>query len=151
MSRMKTFANYAIGLILFWILSDILIYVGLNTTYKNIPQNTEAPNGIEVVQMQVTSVNGRAKIKVSDTSLSGKFIKIDLFSSTGVKLGTQYIEIGNLKENEFKEFETYFKISEVKCYEIVVVDEGGQSTEGFMDAALSTLTIVTLLIKLLFI
>lgn len=151
MSRMKTFAKYALWLILFWILSDILIYVGLNSTYKNIPQKTENPNGIEVVQMQATTVNGRTKIKVNDSTLSGKFIKIDLYSSTGVNLGTQYIEIGNLKENETKEFETYFKISEVKSYEVSVVEEVGQSTEGFMDTALSTLTIIVTLIKLLLI
>ena len=151
MSRMKTFATYAIWLILFWILSDILIYVGLNTTYKNIPQNTESPKGIEVVQMQATTVNGRAKINVSDTSLSGKFIKIDLFSTTGVTLGTQYIEIGNLKENEIKEFETYFKISEVNSYEISVVEEVGETTEGFMDTALSILTIIVTVIKLVLI
>ena len=36
MDRMKTFAKYAIWVILFWILSDILIYYGINTTYKTI-------------------------------------------------------------------------------------------------------------------
>lgn len=151
MSRMKTFAKYAIWLILFWILSDILIYLGLNSTYKDIEQRGETPTGIEIVQMQATTVNGRATIKINDAGLSGKFIKIDLYSSTGVKLGTQYIEIGNIGENESKEIETYFKISEVKSYEITVVEEMGQSTEGFMDTALSALTVLGTLIKILFI
>lgn len=151
MSTVKTFAKYAIWLILFWILSDILIYFGINSTYKNIEQKGETPNGIEIVQMQATSVNGRARIKANDVALSGKFVKIDLYSSTGVNLGTQYIELGNIKENETKEIETYFKISEVKSYEITVVEEIGESTEGFMDTALSTLTVLGILIKILFI
>ena len=36
MDRVKTFAKYAIWLVLFWILSDILIYYGVNSTYKNL-------------------------------------------------------------------------------------------------------------------
>lgn len=151
MSRMKTFAKYAIWLILFWILSDILIYFGINSTYKDIDKKGEIPAGIEVVEMQATTVNGRVKIKVNDANLSGKFLKIDLYSSTGVSLGTQYLEIGEVRENESKEIETYFKISEVKSYEITVVEEMGQSTEGFMDTALSALTVLVSLIKILFI
>lgn len=151
MSRMKTFAKYVIWIILFWILSDVLIYFGLNSTYKDIEQKGENVSGIEIVEAKATTVNGRTKIKINNTNLSGKFLKIDLYSSTGVNLGTQYIEIGNVKENENKEIETYFKISEVKSYEITVVDEMGKSTEGFMDTALSGLTVLGILIKILFV
>lgn len=149
MSRMKTFAKYAIWLILFWILSDILIYLGINSTYKDINKKGEIPTGIEVAEMQATTVNGRTKMKINDANLSSKFLKIDLYSSTGVNLGTQYLEIGKVRENQSKEIETYFKISEVKSYEITVVEEMGQSTEGFMDTALSVLTVLGILIKAL--
>lgn len=149
MSRMKTFAKYVIWIVLFWILSDVLIYLGINSTYKNIEKRGEIPEGIEIVQMQSTAVNGRTKIKINDSKLSDKFLKITLYSSTGVELGTQYLEIGKIKENETKEIETYFKISEVKSYEISVVEEKGISTEGFMDTALSGLTVLGILIKLL--
>lgn len=148
MGRLKTFAKYAIWVILFWILSDILIYLGINSTYKEIEQKGETPNGVEIVQVEATTVNGRVKININDISLSGKFAKIDLYSSTGTNLATQYIELGDIKENENKEIETYFKISEVKSYEISITDEAGKSTEGFMDTALSTITILGILIKL---
>ncbi len=36
MDRMKTFLKYALWLILFMIFSEILINVGLNSTYKKI-------------------------------------------------------------------------------------------------------------------
>ena len=151
MSTVKRFAKYAIFLILFWILSDILIYVGLNSTYKNMQQVGEIPSGVEVIQMQSTKVNGRMKIKVSDSMLSGKFLKIDLYSNSGMNLGTQYIELGNIKEKDSKEFETYFKISDTHSYEITVVEEMGQSTEGFMDTALSTMTVIMAILKLILI
>ena len=146
MERMKTLLKYALWIILFWILSDILIQVGLDSTYKNIQQRGEIPTGVEIVQMQATAVNGRTKIKVTDKELSGKFLKIDLYSSTGVKLGTQYMEIGNIRTAEGKELETYFRISEVKSYEVTVVEEMGESTEGFMDTALSTITVIKLFV-----
>ena len=59
MDRLKTFAIYIIIGVLFWILSDILIEVGINTMYKNMTQKGTTPEGIEVVQMQSTAVNGR--------------------------------------------------------------------------------------------
>lgn len=151
MESMKRFAKYIIFLILFWILSDILIQVGIDSTYKTIQQKGTTPEGVEIIQLQATAVNGRAKIKIKDKELSGKFLKIDLYSSTGVKLGTQYMEIGNVKSSEGKELETYFKISEVKSYELTIVEEKGESTEGFMDTALSAMTVVGFVIKLLFI
>lgn len=145
MERVKTFGKYALWIILFWLISDILIYFGINSTYKDIPQRGETPNGVEVIQMQATTVNGRMKIKVNDSQLKGKFLKVDLYSSTGVNLATQYLEIGSTSE----ELETYYRISEVKSYKITVVDEMGKSTEGFMDTALSTMSVIVLLIKLL--
>ena len=145
MDRLKTFAKYAIWVILFWILSDILIYLGINSTYKDREQRGETPEGIEIVQMQSTKVNGRVTVKVTDNQMREKFLKIDLYSSTGVNLGTQYIALNSANEND--EIETYFKISDVKSYEVSVVDEMGESSEGFMDTALSTLTILGILIK----
>ena len=147
MDRVKTLAKYAIWIILFWILSDILIEIGLNSTYKDMESKGEIPQGVEVVQMQSTAVNGRMNLAVSGAELSGKYLKIDVYSDIGTHLGTQYLEIGTLQENQVKYLEKYFKITDVKMYEITVVEEMGESTEGFMDTALSTLTVVVFVIK----
>ena len=149
MDTMKKIINYVVWLILFWILSDILVYFGINSTYKDIAQKGQTPEGIEIIQVQATAVNGRIKVKVTDKELSNKYLKVDLYSKSGINLATQYIELSEVdKENEI---ETYFKISEVKSYEMTVVEEKGVSTEGFMDTALSTLTVLGILVKILFI
>lgn len=149
MDRIKTFVKYAIWIILFWIFSDILINVGINTTYKDVQAKEAIPQGIEVQQMQATKVNGRMRIAVRDQSLSGKDLKISLYSDIGNELGVEYLEIGDLKENEIKSIEKYFKIVDVKSYEISVVDEKGESSEGFMDTAMSAITIIMTVLKIL--
>lgn len=149
MDRIKTFAKYAIWIILFWIFSDILINVGINTTYKDVQAKEAIPQGIEIQQMQATKVNGRMRIAIRDQSLSGKYLKISLYSDIGNELGVEYLEIGDLNENEIKSIEKYFKIVDVKSYEVSVVDEKGESSEGFMDTAMSVITIIMTVLKIL--
>ena len=149
MDTVKTFVKYIIWIILFWILSDFLINVGLKTTYKEMQKIGQIPSGIQVKEIKSTAVNGKINLIVNSTSLSGKFIKVDLYSSKDNLLGTQYLDIGEIKENQTKEIDTYFKISDVKKYEISVTDEKGESSEGFMDTAMSTITIILSSIRLL--
>lgn len=151
MNRVKTFAKYALWIILFWIFSDILINVAINTTYKNINRIGEIPNGIQVIEMEATAVNGRIKLIVNNTQLSGKYVKINLYSDLENLLGTQYLSIGDISEGQQKEISTYFKIPEVKKYEIIIEDTEGKSTEGFMDTAMSTITMIISAIQLLFV
>ena len=140
-----------ISVILFWILSDFLINVGIKTTYKEIQKVGQIPSGIQVKEMKSTAVNGKINLLINSTNLSGKFIKVDLYSSKDNLLGTQYLEIGEIKENQTKEIDTYFKIADVRKYEISVTDEKGESSEGFMDTAMSSLTVLLSVIRLLLI
>ena len=153
MDTVKTFIKYIIWIILFWILSDFLINVGLKSTYKEMQKVEQIPSGIQVKEIKSTAVNGKINLIVNSTNLSGKFIKVDLyssiFSSKDNLLGTQYLEIGEIKENQTKEIDTYFKIADVKKYKISVTDEKGESTEGFMDTAMSAITIVLTVIKVI--
>lgn len=149
MDRLKTFAKYIIWIALFWIFSDILIYAGLNSTYKDISSKNSVPDGIQIIQMQATKVNGRIKLRVNQADLSGKYLKVELYSDSGKTLGVEYLEVGTIAEGNTKTLEKYFKITDVKSYNIAVVDEPGESTEGFMDTAMSTIIVALILIKLL--
>ena len=154
MSTLKTFAKYAIWLILFWVLSDILIYYGINSTYKAISNKREYPKQVTINSAEATKVNGRIIGKISnddENDLSGKFLKIDLYAENGNLLATEYEEIGNLRTNEVKDFETYFKMQDVKSYEITVVDQKEESSEGvFMTEDMTQIGVLALLTYMIF-
>lgn len=155
MSRLKTFAKYAIWIILFWILSDILIYYGVNSTYKNLKIKNEIPSQVTIKNAEATKVNGRIKGTIAnkeDSDMSGKYLKIDLYSDNGNLLATEYEEIGNLRTNEVKNFETYFKMQDVKEYDISVVDEKTEeaTTGVFMTEDMKTAGVLLLLTYMIF-
>ena len=155
MSRLKTFAKYAIWIILFWILSDILIYYGVNSTYKNLKIKNEIPSQVTIKNAEATKVNGRIKGAIAnkeDSDMSGKYLKIDLYSDNGNLLATEYEEIGNLRTNEVKNFETYFKMQDVKEYDISVVDEKTEeaTTGVFMTEDMKTAGVLLLLTYMIF-
>ena len=154
MSTLKTFAKYAIWLILFWVLSDILIYYGINSTYKAISNKGENPKQVTINSAEATKVNGRIIGKVSndeENDLSGKFLKIDLYAENGNLLATEYEEIGNLIANEVKSFETYFKMQDVKSYGITVVEQKEENTDGvFMTEDMTKIGVLALLTYMIF-
>ena len=76
MDRMKTFLIYVLLIIGFFVFSEFIINVGLNSTYKNM----ESKNNIEQVnikQAEATSVNGRIIGTISNSGtedINGKFL-----------------------------------------------------------------------------
>ena len=155
MDTMKKFAKYAIWLILFWILSDILIYYGINSTYKAISSKSEQISQISVDNAEATKVNGRISGTVAnneENDLSGKYIKIDLYADSGNLLGTNYLSIGNLRTNETKNFETYFKIQDVKFYDVSIADEAVEegTNDFFMSEDMTRWGVLALLTYMIF-
>ncbi len=125
MKRMGTLLKYVLWIVAFWILSDFLINVGINSTYKPI-DCINKDSQIEVYQAEATLVGGRVKGVIHNTEqndISNKFIKLQLFSSRDVELGTRYIEIGNVEPNGISPIELYYKIDNVKYYTMEIVDE----------------------------
>ena len=60
MDRMKTFFKYVIWLVLFFVLSEFLINVGLNSSYKDM-QRLDDTKEVEIVEAKSTLVNGKIK------------------------------------------------------------------------------------------
>ena len=161
MDRVKTLFKYAIWVILFWILSDVLIYFGINSTYKDIVKRNEISSQITIDDAEATTVNGRILGSVTnseDNDISEKYLKVDLYSDIGNLVGTNFLEIGNLGTIETKSFETYFKIQNVKSYEINIVDkkvveeaknQGITGNELFMTENISQIKLFTLIIVLI--
>ena len=157
MKRMKRFLHYLLMIVLFFILSEILIYISLNSVYDPISRRNNDVAQVSVSDAKATLVNGYVigTIKNSEeNNLNGKFLKVDFYSKIGNELGTKYIPISGFRENQIKDFEVHFKLQDIESYSISIVDQAGKEIDdSFYDEEISTLTrIVTLLVlKLSFI
>lgn len=154
MSTVKKFAKYVIWIILFWILSDILIYYGLNSTYKDIENKGDNISNVTVSEAEATKVNGRIIGKITNTeesNLNGKYLKINLYAESGNLLATEYVDVGNLRTNEVKSFESYFKMQDVKSYDINIVDKKEENSDGvFMTEDMTKIGVLALLTYMIF-
>lgn len=139
MSRIKTFLKYAIWLIAFYIFSNIMIYFNLETTYQNIGRKDNLPQ-VAIYQAQATKINGRIKGTVynnSENKITSKYLRIDLYSARDILLGSKYIDVSTMRENETRNIEIYFKVQDVEYYEITFTDE---KEEGELPELLKDLT-----------
>lgn len=124
MDRMKTFLKYIIWIILFFIFSEFLINVGLNSSYKDITRR-DNEQAVQITEAQATLVNGKIKGTITnsdDDYLTGKYVKIDFYSKRDNMLGTKYIPIETTEVTRTQEFRAYFELEDVKSYEISIVD-----------------------------
>ena len=76
MKRMKTFLIYALLLIGFWLFSNLLINVGINSTYKPI-ERLDDLSQIEVYQAEATLINGRIKGLIKNNAQNYKLDIVD--------------------------------------------------------------------------
>lgn len=124
MSRMKTFLMYASWVIVFFIFSQIMIFISINTTYKY--KSVEIQTSlVKEVEVQATSINGFAKGKIMNNTnsiIENKYIKLECYSKNDVLMGTKYIKIDKIDTNEEIEFEIRFNYSRVDKAKIEIVD-----------------------------
>ena len=123
MDQMKKFLKYILWIVGFFILSEFLINVGLNSSYKEIESKGDTLEGVEIYQSEATSVNGRIKgvIKNEDGKINKKYLKIDFYSPRDVNMGSKYIEIDPSAQN--MPFEAFFKLNHVSYYKMSFTDE----------------------------
>lgn len=139
MDRMKTFLKYALWLILFYIFSNLMIYLNLETTYQNIGRKDNLSQ-VTVYQAQATKINGRIKGNIynkAENKIKNNYLRIDLYSERDNYLGSKYIDVSNMRDNETRKFEIYFKVQDVDYYEMKYTDEKG---EGELPEMLKDLT-----------
>lgn len=139
MDRMKTLLKYALWIILFYIFSNLMIYLNIETTYQNIGRKDNLEQ-VTIYQAQSTKVNGRIKGTIynnTENKITNNYLRIDLYSERGNYLGTKYIDVSNMREDETREFEVYFKVQDVDYYEIKFTDE---KEEGELPEMLKDLT-----------
>ena len=126
MKRLKKFLLYALAIAAFWIFSDLLIYVAVNSTYVHIDTKVETSfPEITIEDSKATFVNGFVKGSIknnTDSAISEKYVKIDLYSPRNSKMGTKYVKIENLEPNQYQNFEMWHKYTDVDYAIITTVD-----------------------------
>lgn len=156
MDRLKTLFKYVLWVVIFIIVSEFLINVGLNSTYKKISRKDNIKQ-VNVYQAEATLANGRMRGIITNSEpeeLNGKFVRIDFYSKRDVFLGRRYIEVNNLDKNGTMNFEVFFKLKEVGSYEVVIVDKKEPDGEieffpkDWSKTDIVLATIVTLLIAM---
>lgn len=121
MNRIKTFAKYALMIILFYIFSNILIFFGINTNYDNLDVKGTIPEQVNITTASATLVNGKVKGYLSDTSsISDKYIKFNFYTDTDSLACIKCLKVSELKNNEFS---FYFKYNYITSYSVEIVDE----------------------------
>ncbi len=118
MPTLKKFLMYGSWVLLFFIFSQVMIYIAINTTYKY--KNVEVyTSNITEAEVQATSINGFAKGKLK-SGLQNKYIQIECYSKNNTLMGTKYIKV---ETNEEQEFEIRFNYSRVDNAKINIVNE----------------------------
>ncbi len=118
---------WVLMLIGIFILSDFLINVGLNSTYKDI-ERQDKNEQIKIYQADATYVNGRIRGIVKDTkNITNKYIEVELYSKRNILMGRRYIDIENKLENQ--PFEVLFRAKNVEYYKMNLVDNKQEGPE----------------------
>ena len=123
-----------------------MIFVGLNSSYNDIHAKSYGVNQVDVQLAEATLVNGRVKGIIQNSpenNLNGKYIRFDFYSARDVLLGTKYIPVQSLGENDQEEFRVFFKLQDVEYYDVSITDEMEKvDSEPFLDADMETQTII---------
>lgn len=156
MDRMKTFFKYAIWVILFFIFSEFIISVGINSSYKKMSTTSDnsMPREVEITEAESTLVNGKIKGKIKyedEQEIEGKYLRMDFLSKRNNVVGTKYIPITANKENPVQDFSAFFELQDVTSYKTAIVDKKEVGEIKFIPDEMKRpeiilLTIVTLLI-----
>lgn len=150
MKRLKTFAMYILCIVLFFALSRLMIFIGLNNTYRNIELKTNLPEGISITSAKATSVNGEIKGRIVSKDLNSKYLKFNFYTDTGLLVDSYYLTLSELKNDNF---EFYFKLNYIKSYSVETTDEDLEEKhlENFSEEKFKNYIILSAFIGLLFI
>ena len=154
MDSLKKLLIFFLIIIGFFIFSNFLIYVGLNSSYRDIERKDNVED-VQIYQAEATKVNGRIRgliQNVNGENLNGKYVEVQLYSKRDVFLGREYIQIENIEEGP-QAFEMLFKLQDVASYEVSIVDEKQEGEEIDLlpnDLTTSQIVVATVLTVLIF-
>lgn len=155
-NRIRTFGIYALCVILFFVFSNIMIDIALKSSYDKINAYKTIPSGItmDITESKATYVNGYVGGTITnqnDTPLN-TYIKIDLYSKRDVCMGTKYLQVTHLTQNQTQNFRMGFQFTDVDYARISLVSEIPENVpeESFISDNLTGAMLITTVIFLIF-
>jgi hypothetical protein len=122
-NRMKNFFTYLLMGILLFVFVDILSFGYIYSTYKPIEQYEIAvttPN-VTVEKAKTTNVNGFVKGEITNngiTTIANQYLKFDFYSERDVKVGTKYLKLENIQQDEQQEYKVQYKFDNVQYFTV---------------------------------
>lgn len=136
MARMKTFLIYLLILVAFYIVSSLLAYWYIQSTYSTIESHVIENTNIkvEISDAEATFVNGYVSGTITNTSqeaIKSKYIKFDLFSKRDNKILSKYVQINEIQPGETQNFKMNFRAENIaNCYvEVTDTAEQNENTQ----------------------
>lgn len=127
MARMKTFLLYAVLIIAFAIFSNFMLFMYTKTAYYpmekyqilcSVPQVT-------ITKAEANYVSGKVKGNITnhtEESLQGKYVRISVYSTHDVCLGSKYIKLDTLQPGTTKDFEIQFNYENSAYFTVDMVE-----------------------------
>ena len=127
--RIKVFLCYLLIFVVFFIFTDIMVYVYTKSMYKNIENYQiveNMPINVSVNEAIASNVNGSIKGTIKNTSeelIKEGYLKFDFYTPRNVNVGTKYIEINYLNPNEERNYEMGFKYDNITSFKVELVSK----------------------------
>ena len=120
MDRLKTFRNYCLCIIAFYIFSNIASNVLITNSYANLSEATNVIKSDEGITVETVNVKANRRqgiftgkvINTSDYKIDKKYIRIRAYDGN-ILLQTRYLTVTDLKPKESREFSTKFTADEI--------------------------------------
>lgn len=128
MSKMKEFGKYILWIVAFYIISNILIYFCITTSYSPMEKNINSPENmqININYAKATLINGKVEGTIKNATseaINQKYVKFEFISKRGNTILTKYAKIEGLEPNEEKDFSVSFTAENIKKVNITISDE----------------------------
>ena len=136
MKTMKKFRTYLICFVAFYLLVTFLERGWIKEMYETIDGSTvgtytteageENSLNVYVLSANATNINGNMRVKVLNTSghdIDNCYAKVDLLDRNGNVVGTEYINIKDLKAGESKLYDIKFHSKFVEGYKVALVEK----------------------------
>ncbi len=117
MDRMKTFLKYLIIVLIFYFASNVASVALLKSTYtkKEIYPDFDSPK-LEITDFKSSISNGYINGKITNNTgsdLLNQVLELDFYTKRNNLAGRKFVDIGDLKNGETKDFSTKFNFDNV--------------------------------------